>query len=196
MLVAGAFELSPDGARRLIRLLPVPDYAAPSLHDLIATAAVPGSIVIKGGWQGYPGLSERGHDPAVLCAMRAQLVLTRTLGVLEPEASGVGYVPWPLSHPLAQILRYVRVPLGTGISSTSLPDLTDTSGFQARRYPPPLPDLTRFRGTTPRAQVFSQGRTGLTPLYHLWMFNIPVRNRSSIAVSENGNCPFADWATC
>lgn len=90
MLVAGVFELSPDGARRLIRLLPVPDYAAPSLHDLIAAAAVLGSMVIKGRWQGYPGLSERGHGPAVLCATRAQLVLTRTLGVLEPEASGVG----------------------------------------------------------------------------------------------------------
>jgi len=63
ILLAGAVELSEDGAPRRIRLEAVESYASEALRGLISGAAAPGARVVTDGWSGYAGLpdSPRGE---------------------------------------------------------------------------------------------------------------------------------------
>ena len=88
MRIAGAVELSPEGEPRRIRLAPIGDFSARSLHAFVAGTSAPGARVITDGWSGYPGLPDHDHQPKVVGATpahpsRADLDPSC---VLEPEA--------------------------------------------------------------------------------------------------------------
>ena len=76
MRIAGAVELSPEGEPRRIRLAPIGDFSARSLHAFVAGTSAPGARVITDGWSGYPGLPDHDHQPKVVGATPAHLVLT------------------------------------------------------------------------------------------------------------------------
>ena len=76
MRIAGAVELSPEGEPRRIRLAPIGDFSARSLHAFVAGISAPGARVITDGWSGYPGLPDHDHQPKVIGATPAHLVLT------------------------------------------------------------------------------------------------------------------------
>ena len=75
MCIAGAVELSPEGEPRRIRLAPIGDFSARSLHAFVAGTSAPGARVITDGWSGYPGLPDHDHQPKVVGATPAHLVL-------------------------------------------------------------------------------------------------------------------------
>ena len=66
---------SPEGEPRGIRLAPIGDFSARSLHAFVAGTSAPGARVITDGWRGYPGLSDHDHEPKVVGATPAHLVL-------------------------------------------------------------------------------------------------------------------------
>ena len=76
MRIAGAVELSPEGEPRRIRLAPIGDFSARSLHAFVAGTSAPGARVITDGWSGYCGLPDHDHQPKVVGATLAHLVLT------------------------------------------------------------------------------------------------------------------------
>ena len=75
MRIAGAVELSSEGEPRRIRLAPIGDFSARSLHAFVAGTSAPGARVITDGWSGYPGLPDHDHQPKVVGATPAHLVL-------------------------------------------------------------------------------------------------------------------------
>ena len=75
MRIAGAVELSPEGEPRRSRLAPIGDFSARSLHAFVAGTSAPGARVITDGWSGYPGLPDHDHQPKVVGATPAHLVL-------------------------------------------------------------------------------------------------------------------------
>lgn len=75
MFIAAAVELSPEGQPRRIRMAPIENFAAASLHPFIAGAVAPGARVITDGWSGYVGLPGRSHEPKVIGPMAAHVVL-------------------------------------------------------------------------------------------------------------------------
>ncbi len=91
LLIAGAVEIVGDGPGR-IRLVAVRDYSADSLHGFIETAAAPGAIAKTDGWSAYPGTPKVSHDPHVIGAMAAHIVLPwvhRVFSNLKTWALGV-----------------------------------------------------------------------------------------------------------
>ena len=76
MRIAGAVELSPEGEPRRIRLAPIGDFSARSLRAFVAGTSAPGARVITDGWSGYCGLPDHDHQPKVVGATPAHLVLT------------------------------------------------------------------------------------------------------------------------
>ena len=75
MRIAGAVELSPEGEPRRIRLAPIGDFSACSLHAFVAGTSAPGARVITDGWSGYGGLSDHDHAPKIVGTTSAHLVL-------------------------------------------------------------------------------------------------------------------------
>ena len=73
MRIAGAVELSPEGEPRRIRLAPIGDFSARSLHAFVTGTSAPGARVITDGWRGYGGLPD--HEPKLVGATPAHLVL-------------------------------------------------------------------------------------------------------------------------
>ena len=73
MRIAGAVELSPEGEPRRIRLAPIGDFSARSLHAFVAGTSAPGARVITDGWSGYCGLPDHDHQPKVVGATLAHL---------------------------------------------------------------------------------------------------------------------------
>ena len=69
-------ELSPEGEPRRIRLAPIGDFSARSLRAFVAGTSAPGARVITDGWSGYCGLPDHDHQPKVVGATPAHLVLT------------------------------------------------------------------------------------------------------------------------
>ena len=78
MRIAGAVELSPEGEPRRIRLAPIEDFSACSLHAFVAGTSAPGARVITDGWSGYGGLSDHDHAPKIVGTTPAHLVLNWT----------------------------------------------------------------------------------------------------------------------
>ena len=108
MRIAGAVELSPEGEPRRIRLAPIGDFSACSLHAFVAGTSAPGARVITDGWSGYCGLPDHDHQPKVVGATPgADLDPSCVLA----EALGARNLPWPAPRPSAPLSRRVRVPL-------------------------------------------------------------------------------------
>ncbi len=76
ILLAGAVELSEDGAPRRIRLEAIGDYGSGALHGFISGAVAPGARVVTDGWSGHPGLPENPREERVVGGRRAHGVLT------------------------------------------------------------------------------------------------------------------------
>ena len=75
MRIAGAVELTPEGEPRRIRLAPIGDFSARSLHAFVAGTSAPGARVITDGWSGYCGLPDHDHAPKIVGTTPAHLVL-------------------------------------------------------------------------------------------------------------------------
>ncbi len=91
LLIAGAVEIVGQGPGR-IRLAPVRDYSAASLHAFIGTATAPGAVARTDGWSAYAGAPGVRHDPHVIGPMAAHVVLPwihRVFANLKTWALGV-----------------------------------------------------------------------------------------------------------
>ncbi len=76
ILLAGAVELSEDGAPRRIRLEAIGDYGSGALHGFVSEAVAPGARVVTDGWLGYSGLPENPREERVVGGRGAHGVLT------------------------------------------------------------------------------------------------------------------------
>ena len=80
-LASLGYEGGYDAVRRYARvwrrrhLAPIGDFSARSLHAFVAGTSAPGARVITDGWSGYPGLPDHDHQPKVVGATPAHLVL-------------------------------------------------------------------------------------------------------------------------
>ncbi len=75
-----------------IRLAAIKDFSATSLHGFIATNIAPASTAKTDGWSAYPGAPGINHDPRVIGAMAAHVVLPwihRVFSNLKTWALGV-----------------------------------------------------------------------------------------------------------
>ncbi len=91
LLVAGAVELRGRGPGRL-RLAAIDDFSARSLHAFVKAHVAPGATARTDGWPAYPGLPAARHEPHVIGAMAAHLVLPwvhRVFSNLKTWALGV-----------------------------------------------------------------------------------------------------------
>ena len=66
ILLAGAVELSEDGAPRRIRLGTIGDYASGALRGFISGAVAPGAWVVTDGWSGHAGLPGNPRERRVV----------------------------------------------------------------------------------------------------------------------------------
>ena len=95
LLIAGAVEILGAGALAVpgrIRLAAIDDFSAASLHRFMAANMVPGSTAKTDGWPAYPGAPEVSHQPHVIGATAAHLVLPwihRVFSNLKTWALGV-----------------------------------------------------------------------------------------------------------
>ena len=90
MLVSGAVEIVGKGPGRM-RLAPIADYSAASIHAFMAANLAPGATAKSDGWARLPR-RPRGHAPAACdrqhgCSHRPALGPSR---VLEPQEMGLG----------------------------------------------------------------------------------------------------------
>ena len=91
MPVIGAVEILGKGPGR-IRLAPIADYSAQSIHSFIASNVVPGATVKTDGWSAYQSVPAMTHDPHVIGNMAAHVVLPwihRVFSNLKTWALGV-----------------------------------------------------------------------------------------------------------
>jgi hypothetical protein len=91
MLLAGAVEIDGDGPGR-IRLGKIENFSAASLHGFVAANVAQGATIKTDGWAAYPGAPGVDHDPHVVGAMAAHVVLPwthRVFSNLKTWALGV-----------------------------------------------------------------------------------------------------------
>ena len=91
MLIAGAVEVHDGGPRRL-RLAPIADFSAASLHAFIKANVEAGATAKTDGWSSYTGAPGVTHDPHVVGPMAAHVVLPwahRLFANLKAWALGV-----------------------------------------------------------------------------------------------------------
>ncbi len=74
MAVIGAVEIVGDGPGRL-RLAPIAAYSAERIRAFVAANIACGATLKTDGWASSPGTPEVDHDPHVICAMAAHVVL-------------------------------------------------------------------------------------------------------------------------
>ena len=91
MLIAGAVEVHDDGPGR-VRLAPIADFSAASLHAFIEASVEAGATAKTDGWSRYTGAPGVTHDPHVVGPMAAHVVLPwahRVFANLKTWALGV-----------------------------------------------------------------------------------------------------------
>ncbi|MEE9195350.1 MAG: IS1595 family transposase [Alphaproteobacteria bacterium] len=91
LLLAGAVETKGRGPGRL-RLAAIDDFSASSLHAFVKANVAAGATAKTDGWPAYPGLPTARHEPHVIGAMAAHLVLPwvhRVFSNLKTWALGV-----------------------------------------------------------------------------------------------------------
>ena len=85
LLVVGGIEVGDGNKPGRLRLAALTDYGAGSLNAFIARNIAPASTAKTDGWAGYAGVPVDQHDPRVIGAMAAHLVLwDRQVAVLDP----------------------------------------------------------------------------------------------------------------
>ncbi len=108
LLLAGAVEVKGRGPGRL-RLAAIDDFSARSLHAFVKAHVAPSATAKTDGWPSYPGLPTAGHEPHVIGAMAAHLVLPwvhRVFSNLKTWALGVYHGPRP-KHPQSYLDEFV-----------------------------------------------------------------------------------------
>ena len=75
LLVVGGIEVGDGNKPGRLRLAALTDYGAGSLNAFIARNIAPASTAKTDGWAGYAGVPVNQHDPHVIGAMAAHLVL-------------------------------------------------------------------------------------------------------------------------
>ena len=75
LLVVGGIEVGDGNKPGRLRLAALTDYGAGSLNAFIARNIAPASTAKTDGWAGYAGVPVDQHDPHVIGAMAAHLVL-------------------------------------------------------------------------------------------------------------------------
>ena len=98
MRIAGAVELSPEGEPRRIRLAPIGDFSARSLHAFVAGTSAPGARVITDGWSGYCGARPRPPAQGRRCNARPSRADVDPSCVLEPEALNLDRFAFSTRH--------------------------------------------------------------------------------------------------
>lgn len=91
LIVAGAVEVAGAGPGR-IRLAPIPDFSADSLHAFIGTNLAPGTTAKTDAWTAYPGAPNVAHQPHTVGKRPAHHVLPwihRVFANLKTWALGV-----------------------------------------------------------------------------------------------------------
>jgi hypothetical protein len=91
LIVAGAVEVAGAGPGR-IRLAPIPDFSADSLHAFIAANLAPGATAKTDAWPAYPGAPGVTHKPHTVGKQPAHHVLPwihRVFANLKTWALGV-----------------------------------------------------------------------------------------------------------
>jgi transposase-like protein len=95
LLIVGAVEVFNQGPKSCpgrVRLAPIKDFSAESLHGFMTDNIMPKSIAKTDGWTGYPGAPEITHKPHVIGNMAAHIVLPwihRVFANLKTWAHGV-----------------------------------------------------------------------------------------------------------
>ena len=74
MALIGAVETGERGPGR-IRLAPIADYSAASLHGFLAAEVATEATLKTDGWAAYPGAPQAGHEPHIVGSMAAHIVL-------------------------------------------------------------------------------------------------------------------------
>jgi hypothetical protein len=74
MFVAGAVEVENDAPGRL-RLAAIKDFSAASLHGFVVANVAPGATIKTDGWPSYARAPDVRHEPHVVGAMAAHVVL-------------------------------------------------------------------------------------------------------------------------
>ncbi len=77
MAIIGAVETREHGPGR-IRLAPIADYSATSLHGFLAAEVAPEATLKTDGWPAYAGAPQAGHEPHIVGNMAAHIVLPWT----------------------------------------------------------------------------------------------------------------------
>lgn len=91
LAIAGAVEIVGEGPGRL-RLAPIENYSAASLHGFIEANIAAGAILRTDAWPAYPGARGVRHEPHLVGAMAAHIVLPwihRVFANLKTWALGV-----------------------------------------------------------------------------------------------------------
>ena len=91
MQVAAAVEVQGKGPGR-IRLAVIPDASTASLRAFLRSGVAPGATLKTDGWSGYPGAPGIAHEPHVIGAMAAHVILPwvhRIFANLKTWALGV-----------------------------------------------------------------------------------------------------------
>ena len=166
MRIAGAVELSPEGEPRRIRLAPIGDFSARSLHAFVAGTSAPGARVNR--WLLLRPARPRPPAQGRRCNARPSRADVDPSCVLEPEALGARNLPWPAPRPSAPLSRRVRVPLE--------PPPPHRNGLRhpaRHRHAPPTRRLPRHRRTT---RLIPAGRAPATarPPIHLNQGRVPA----------------------
>lgn len=98
ILVAGGVEVHDNGPRR-VRLAPITDFSAASLHAFIKANVAQGTTVKTDGWPGYAGTADVVLDARVRRVddrvPRPALGASR---LRQPETLGARRLPWPASR--------------------------------------------------------------------------------------------------
>jgi hypothetical protein len=74
MFIAGAVEVENDAPGRL-RLAAIKDFSAASLHGFVAANVAPGATIKTDGWPSYARAPDVRHEPHIVGAMAAHVVL-------------------------------------------------------------------------------------------------------------------------
>jgi hypothetical protein len=101
LLVAGAVEIRGKAPGRA-RLAVIEDYSAGTLGGFVAANIAKGSTVVSDGWPGYARLKDIKHNPKVIGAMAAHVVLpwvhrvfanAKRWAIVRPQADDPSGVP-------------------------------------------------------------------------------------------------------
>ena len=146
MRIAGAVELSPEGEPRRIRLAPIGDFSARSLHAFVAGTSAPGARVTTDGWSGLLRPA-RPRPPAQgrRCNARPSRADVDPSCVLEPEALGARNLPWACAAPICTAISTSSCSAGTAAATPQRPS-TPCSASARASDPADYRDIVGQRG--------------------------------------------------